>query len=294
MTTNTNTGFRGFACCGIAATAIFSAHAMAGDAQFINVFDKSKMKDSVPGAMMAELVGRNISVETFFIAGGTAPLSKGKYHYHPEEHVWFQFTGESQYEIKLNDQKTIRYDAGAGEMWHIPADQMHRGGHGAEDHFMAMVSTPARASTVAEQAPDKRCYIAAPTECTKAPPRIPTRDLYDKFVFADLKTSQVKKGIRVRQGKLGEGAGLGQEALVFRKNAKPTETLSARKPPAEEVAIVYQGRVKITGCGETRELVRGDIFYCPGALTYAGLGKEDSQVLRVFAPANPDFFIAKP
>jgi len=294
MAMNTDTGFRGLVCCGIAATAIFSAHAMAGEAQFINVFDKSKMKETVPGAMMAELVGRNISVETFFIKGGSAPLSKGKYHYHPEEHVWFQFTGESHYEIKFNEQKTLRYDAGLGEMMHIPADQMHRGGHGEEDHFMAMVSTPPRASTVAEQALDKRCYIAAPTECTQAPPRIPTRDLYDKFVFADLKATRVKKGIHVRQGKLGEGAGLGQEALMFRKNAKSTDVISANKPPAEEVAIVYQGRVKVTGCGETRELVRGDVFYCPGALTYAGLGKEDSQVLRVFAPANPDFFIAKP
>lgn len=277
---------------GISGVIALSADAWAGEAQFTNVFDKGKMKDTVPGAMMAELIGRNISVETFFIAGGTAPLSKGKYHYHPEEHVWFQFSGESHYEVKFSDQKKLRYDAGAGEMWHIPADQMHRGGHGEHDHFMVMVSTPPRASVVVEQAPDKRCYLDKPTECSKATPPSPTRDLYDKFVFAKLKATELKKGILVREGKLGDG--LGEEALVFKKTAKADDVVSGRQAPAEEVAIVYQGRVKITGCGETRELGPGDVFYCPGALTYAGLGKEDSRVLRVFAPAKADFFIAKP
>lgn len=280
--------------CGIlTVAATLSTPAFAGDAQSINVFDKSKMKETVPGAMMAELIGRNISIETFYIAGGTAPLSKGKFHYHPEEHVWFQLSGESQYVIKFNDQKTREYDAGIGAMMHIPADQKHQGGHGKEDHFMVMVTTPPRASTVAEQAPDTRCYIGVPTECTKAPIPLPTRDLYDKFDFASVKLTVLKKGSAyIRRGKLGTG--LGEEAMLIKKAAKPDYVISAHKAPAEEVAIVYQGSVKVTGCGETRNLGPGDVFYCPGALAYSGLGKEDAHVLRVFAPANQDFFIAKP
>lgn len=269
--------------------------AFAGDAQFVNVFDKSKMKATVPGAMMGELIGRNISIETFYAGGASAPLSAGKSHHHPEEHVWFQMAGESDYRIEFSDGKKREFNKiGAGVMMHIPAGQQHRGGHGAADHFMVMVTTPSRASTVTVDSPEKRCFVAEPTNCTAAPATTPvTRNHVDMFDFKEAKLTALKKGmVYTRQGKLGDG--LGEEALVIKKKAKKDYTVSALKPPAEEVAVVYAGHVRVTGCGETRDLGPGDVFYCPGTLTYSGLGKEDSQVLRVFSPAKQDFFIAKP
>lgn len=282
--------------CGILAMAsAFSMVAFAGEAQFVNVFDKSKMKATVPGAMMGELIGRNISIETFYAGGASAPLSAGKSHHHPEEHVWFQMAGESDYRIEFGDGNKREFNKlGAGVMMHIPAGQQHRGGHGAADHFMVMVTTPSRASTVTADAPDKRCFVAEPTSCTAAPATTPvTRDHFDMFDFKDARLTALKKDrVYTRQGKLGDG--LGEEAVLIKKKSPTDYIVSAHKSPEEEVGIVYSGRVRVTGCGETRDLGPGDVFYCPGALTYSGLGKEDSQVLRVFAPANPDFFIAKP
>jgi hypothetical protein len=63
---------------GISGVIALSADAGAGSVQFTNDFDKSNMKDTVPGEMMAELIGRNISAKTFFIASGSALLNKGK------------------------------------------------------------------------------------------------------------------------------------------------------------------------------------------------------------------------
>jgi quercetin dioxygenase-like cupin family protein len=282
-------------CSILAMAAAFSMPAFAGEAQFVNVFDKSKMKATVPGAMMGELIGRNISIETFYAGGASAPLSAGKSHHHPEEHVWFQMAGESDYRIEFGDGKKREFNKlGAGVMMHIPAGQQHRGGHGAADHFMVMVTSPSRASTVTVDAPDKRCFVAEPTNCTVAPATTPvTRDHFDMFDFKETELTALKKGrVYVRQGKLGDG--LGEEAVLIKKKSSTDYIVSAQKPPAEEVAIVYSGHVRVTGCGETRNLGPGDVFYCPGALAYSGLGTGDSQVLRIFSPANPDFFIAKP
>jgi len=276
--------------------AVTPAWVVAGGAQFINVFDKSRMTEVLPGTMVAELFGQKVGVLTFYAGGASAPVSAGKSHYHNDEHVWFQFAGESDYWIDFGNGQTREINGvGAGAMMHMPTDQQHRGGHGAQDHYMAMVLTPPGATTIVtnESGVEIVCKISGPRDCTEfGGPRMETTDLHDAFDFATAEfTELLKDQIYTRQGKLGPG--LGQEALLFKKGAHQGQAVSGHMAAEEEVAMVYQGRVKVKGCGESRELVRGDVFYCDGPVTYSGLGVEESQVFRVFSPADPKLFVSK-
>ncbi|MCG2634488.1 MAG: hypothetical protein J4A00_06135 [Gammaproteobacteria bacterium] len=254
---------------------VMPAGVFAGEAQFINVFDKSSMTEILPGTMVAELFGDKIGVMTFYAGGASAPVSAGKSHYHNDEHVWFQFAGESDYWIDFGDGKTRELNGlGAGAMMHVPTDQQHRGGHGEQDHYMAMVLTPPGATTIVtnESGVEIVCKISGSRDCTEFEgPKMETIDLHDAFDFATAEFAELLKDqIYTRQGKLGPG--LGQEALLFNQAVEPGQVVAGREAPEEEVAMVYQGRVKVSGCCESRELVRGDVFYCGGPLTYSGLG----------------------
>lgn len=262
--------------CSIMAASTMSAYAVAGDAQFLNAFDKSKMKEVAPNTMASKIEGKHIGVEAWLVAGGTAPFSKGKSHHHPEEHFWMQMAGDAtHYAVEFNDGKTHEYDGDAGMVMHMPANQQHTGGHGKEDAYMVTISSPSNITTVATRAPG-----------------VETKDHYDTFDFDDAKlTMSEKDWIYTRKGKLG--AELGEEAVLIKKATKKDYIVSARKAPTEEVAIVYKGHVKVTGCGESRILGPGDLFYCPGALMYTGLGKEDARVMRVFTPADASSFVSK-
>jgi quercetin dioxygenase-like cupin family protein len=225
---------------------------------------------------MSQIAGRKLGVEAWLVAGGAAPFSQAKSHHHPEEHVWMQLAGDAtHYAVEFNDGKTREYDGGAGLVMHMPAGQQHTGGHGKEDAYMVTVSTPSVLTAVASRASG-----------------VETRDHYDAFDFntASLVESE-KDWVYTRKGKLGDG--LGEEAILLKKAIKKDYIVSARKAPAEEVAIVYQGHVKVTGCGEARILGPGDVFYCPGALMYTGVGQDDARVVRVFTPADAKSFVSK-
>ncbi len=262
--------------CSIMAASTMPVYSVAGDAQLLNVFDKSKMKEVAPNTMISQMAGRKMGVEAWLVAGGTAPFSKGKSHHHPEEHFWMQLAGDAtHYAVEFNDGKVHEYDGDAGLVMHMPPGQQHTGGHGKEDAYMVTVTTPPGITTVAARSTD-----------------VETKDHYDTFDFDDAAlTVSEKDWVYTRKGKLG--AGLGEEAVLIKKATKKDYVVSARKAPAEEVAIVYKGHVKVTGCGESRVLGPGDLFYCPGALMYTGLGKEDAHVMRVFTPADASSFVSR-
>jgi quercetin dioxygenase-like cupin family protein len=271
-----SSNFHSLIWCSIAAVFTLPAYAFAGDAKFLNVFDKSKMKEVVPNTMVSKIEGRHIGAEAWLVVGGTAPFNKGKSHHHPEEHFWMQMAGDAtHYAVEFNDGKVHEYDGDAGLVMHMPPGQQHTGGHGKEDAYMVTVTKPLGITTVAARSTD-----------------VETKDHYDTFDFDDAAlTVSEKDWVYTRKGKLG--AGLGEEAVLIKKATKKDYIVSARKAPAEEVAIVYKGHVKVTGCGESRVLGPGDLFYCPGALMYTGLGKEDARVVRVFTPADASSFVSK-
>lgn len=261
-------------CAGLLAA---SSLVMASDAQFLNVFDKSKMKSIAPNTLMSHISGKKIGVEAWLVAGGTAPFSEGKSHHHPEEHFWMQMAGDAtHYAVEFNDGKVREYDGDAGLVMHMPPGQQHTGGHGKEDAYMVTVTTPSTITTIAARSTTME-----------------TRDHYDQaFDFDTVELTESEKGwVYTRKGKPGDG--LGQEAVLIKKAAKKDYIVSPRKAPAEEVAIVYKGHVKVTGCGESRVLGPGEVFYCPGALMYTGLGKEDARIMRVFSPPDPQSFVSK-
>ena len=255
---------------------LLSMRAFAGDAQFLNAFDKSRMKQIAPNTMISQIAGKKLGVEAWLVAGGTAPFSQGKSHHHPEEHFWMQLAGDAtHYAVEFNDGKVREYDGAAGLVMHMPPGQQHTGGHGKEDAYMVTVTTPPGITTVAARSSE-----------------VETRDSYDVYDFNTVALTESEKGwVYTRKGKLGDG--LGEEAMLLKKAIKKDYIVSARKAPAEEVAIVYQGHVKVTGCGEARVLGPGDVFYCPGALMYTGLGQEDARVMRVFTPADARSFVSK-
>ena len=281
MATKKNRNLHALGWCVILGSSVFPVCVSAGEAQFFNIFDKSKMEMRVPGTFIYKPQGRNIGMEAWLIEGETKSKGReGKPHNHPEEHIAIQMRGDTtDYQVYLSDNTTSKHVGSAGTVMHIPPGQQHWGEHGKEDTYMMTVWTPPR--------------LTFTTSLDTPALGVESLDNYDTFDFNSTKLTVLKKKwVYARKGKLG--AGLGSEALLIKKAAKKDYLVSARKASAEEVAIVYAGHVKVTGCGETRDLNPGDVFYCPDSvLTYSGLGKDDARVLRVFSPADSDLFVSK-
>ncbi len=81
----------------------------------------------------------------------------------------------------------------------------------------------------------------------------------------------------------------GEKMLVSIVDLAPEMPLPLHSHPQEQVGTVLEGSVTFTIAGESRALVRGDVFIVPGGVEHsAHTGPEGAKVMDVFSPARED------
>ncbi|MCG2634722.1 MAG: hypothetical protein J4A00_07380 [Gammaproteobacteria bacterium] len=252
-----------------------SAQAEVTGLQVIDVFTDSltKVADNM---YSQQLPGDFLGVESFRITGGSRPYSDGASHNHAQEYIFIQFAGTSKYVIQ-GGEKSREYNVDRGAVMHMPPGLQHRGGHGADDAVMLTVFSPPR-RTEAE-------FNYTPPAVTGDLP-LETRDLYTIFDMDSAELVEDEEEWLYSRHSLGKNLGL--EYLLIKKEMRTDYIVSARAAPLEEVAIIYQGEVKVTGCGEARILRAGQAAYCRGAMMYTGLRADDARLLRIFTPGKSE------